>query len=394
MSRFPLNFTLWLLGLILAGGSGWQFWQALKERKANAGNKTQTLANEAFERLIEAGKGRAGKVAVGPNYAEPVEFWDAFKTANFTGKEPPKPVVADAAPVVDTTPKEPIQTPLDDIFVIAVLVSAGPDSRVVIRYKPGANVTPPPDAVPPAAAADSVAAPAPTSGPRPVQPFPTAGDGLGAVHHLMIGDRLWKPHDTIKLLRVDQSGDFAVFVREDANKPETEWKQEEVDKAVLELPPEVLKKLREGLKVDVSRAEMRDPGAGAGEGQAPNSLEWIEAQETSQREDGRWHIGSNDRESFRTDPRVFSERLATQSWRSLSGNMTGVRITRVPPELRGYGVSEGEIIIALNGESVAGKSEAISIGRRLYDRGVRVFDVTFLSHGRQVTRSYVAPADK
>ncbi|MCC6783201.1 MAG: hypothetical protein IT457_10195 [Planctomycetes bacterium] len=393
MNRFPLNSLLWLVAVGLAGGSGWQFWQALQEKSANTAAKTSSVANEAFDRCVEAGKSRAGKVAVGPNYAEPKAFWDSFVTANFIGKEPPKPVVQDAQPVVDTTPKPPVLTPLDDLFVIAVLVSAGPDSRAVVRYKPGANVTPPPDAVPPASGADAVAAPSPAGGPRPVQPFPTAGDGLGPVHHLMIGDRLWKPHDSIKLLRVDASGEFAVFVREDTTKPESEWKQEEVDKAVLELPASVLKKLREGLNVAVSRNEVRDERPSDGEGTQPAGA-WQGALETGQREDGRWHIGTNDRESFRADPRVFTERLGTQSWRSQSGSMSGVRITRVPPELRGYGISDGEIIIAINGEAVTGKTEAIRLGRQLYDRGVRVFDVTFLSQGRQVTRSYVAPDDK
>ena len=393
MTRLPLNFLLWVVALTLAAGSGWQFWQALQERTANAA-KGQKAADEAFDRRLEDGKARAGKVAVGPNYGEPKSFWDAFRDANFTGKEPPKPVVETAPPVAEERPTEPILTPLDDLLVISFLAFVGPDSRAVIRYKPGANVTPPPDAVPPAAGADAVAAPSVQGGPRPVAPFPTAGDGLGPVHHLMIGDRLWKPHDNIKLVRVDPSGDFAVFVRENQAKPEAEWQQEEVDKAVLELPAGVLKKLREGLAIAASRSEVRDEGTHETPLDPATVGGWRGAGETAQQDDGRWHIGTSDREAFRTDPRVFSERLGTQTWKSLSGNMTGVRITRVPPELRGYGIEEDEIIIAVNGESVAGKTEGFTLGRRLYDRGVRTFDITFLSHGRQLTRTYVAPDGK
>ena len=85
MNRFPLNSVLWLVAVGLAGGSGWQFWQALQEKSANTAAKTTTVSNEVFDRCVEAGKSRAGKVAVGPNYAEPKAFWDSFVTANFIG---------------------------------------------------------------------------------------------------------------------------------------------------------------------------------------------------------------------------------------------------------------------------------------------------------------------
>ena len=388
--RLPINFLLWTAAIGLGGASGWQFWQALQERNLNAGNRSQTLANKVFNEKIEAGKARAGAVAVGPNYAEPVDFWNSFRDANFTGKEPPKPVDPVVDRPTDTGPAKPVKTPLDDILVLAVLVADGPDSRAMIRYRATANVTPPPDAIAPATSGGDTVLGGP-GGARPVG-LPTAGDGLGPVHHLMIGDRLWNPHQNIRLARVDETGDYAVFVREDSKVEEAEWEEEKLYKAVLELPQDVIKKLVE-LGVASRETQARPLPDPAQPGVAPTPNGWIAGTDTREI-DGKFHVGSTDRDLFRNDPRIFSERLGTASYRSRTGNVSGVQITSVPNELRGYGLQLRDIIIAVNGEPVSGKAEGFSLGRRLYDRGVRNFEIRFLRNGSEMTRSYVAPDDR
>ncbi|MFO1051383.1 MAG: hypothetical protein U1F36_04155 [Planctomycetota bacterium] len=387
MTRLPLNSLVWLLALGLFGASAWQFTQAYKERKANEEQLAEKTAKEVFDTRIELGKSKAGKVAVGPNYAEPKAFWDAVKSANFNGKEPPKPVEQTPVNPVDSQPVAPTKTPLDDIFVISLLVADGPESRVVVRYRPAANVTPPADAVPPATALDSVPSPAAAGGARPIA-MPTAGDGLGPVQHLMIGDHLWRPYENIKLKRVDQSGDFAVFVREDPKVEEAKWEEEKLYKAVLELPQSVIQKLIEiGA---ANQSEVRRPEDGSHPEVTSQASGWIAGSETRQI-DGRIYIGTGDADRFNRDSSLFTEQFGTQSYRSSYGGMTGVRITRVPSELRSYGVQENDIVIAVNGEKVAGKPEALALGRRLYDRGVRNFEVRILRQGSETTLTYVVP---
>ncbi|MGE0142951.1 MAG: hypothetical protein AB7I19_00690 [Planctomycetota bacterium] len=400
--RLPINFLLWVTALGLGGASGWQFWQAFQERKAFTGNASHKRALEQVERFVESGKSAAGEVATGPNYGASQNFWNSLRDANFIGKEPPKPVVPVATTPVETTPTIAPKTPLDDIVVLSLLVADGPDSRAVVRYRPTANVTPPPDAVPPAAAAeDTVGVPSTLpggkAGARPVVALPTAGDGLGPVHHLSLGDRLWAPHDNIKLLRVDVSGDFAVFVRVVDGVEESKLEEERLFKAVLELPQDVLAKLAE-LGVAASPAEVRgaaDPFEANDPSRSPNTplspSGWVAGVETRE-VDGRFHIGTNDREVFRTDPRVFSERLGTASYNS--NGVRGVRVTRIPSELRNFGLQQNDIVIAVNGEPVSGKSEAFTLGRRLYDRGVRLFEIKMLRFGSEITRTYVAPDER
>jgi hypothetical protein len=388
MNRLPINLLLYVAILGLAGGSGWQFYQALVvEGKTPEQRRAEHDANrDRFQKSLARGTEAAGKVVVGPNYGGSREFWDALRNANFNGAEPPPPP---PPPGEDDRPKEPVavpQTPLADIFVLTCVMGAGPDSRAVIRYKPTATVEIPAELLPPAAGAGLDAVPGAVSRtPR----MPTYGDNLGPAHHVPLDGPLWKPYDHIHLVRVERN--HAVFVRRDPKIPEDEWKEEKIYKEALELPQDVLQKLAEGLGREVVPS-----GDGPGPEGPAQASGWVAMDLTQEVAPGRFNVGSRDRQLFGNDPdRIFNQDVGTADWRSQNGSMRGVRITKLAPGYERYGLREGEILVALNGEPVSGKTEALRVGRRLYDRGVRTFDAQFLTAtGQTINRTYVAPDDR
>ncbi|MGA1607459.1 MAG: hypothetical protein ACO4CT_10765 [Planctomycetota bacterium] len=390
MTRLPIHLLLHVAILGLLAGSGWQFYQALVvEGKDEAQRKAEREANrDRFLAKLAQGAESAGKVSVGPDYASNRAFWDALRDANFNGALPPPPpsqeVVQDVPEVEVVVPK----TPLEDIFVLTAVVAAGGQSRIVVRYKPSANVEVPADltAAPAGAGADAVPG-RPTRQPR----MPSYGDSLGPVHHMALEDVLWKPFENIRLVRVEP--DHAVFVREDPKVPVAERKEELLYPEALELPQDVLRKLAEGLGVDTSPNEVR---AGSDAVEPANPSGWVASERTTEVGANEFHIGSQDQTLFRDDPeRVFNQDIGTADYRSRSGSTRGVRITKLAPGYDRFGVREGEILISLNGQPVSGKTDAIRVGKQLYKRGVRSFEGQFLTPtGQTVTRSYVMPNDR
>ena len=64
----------------------------------------------------------------------------------------------------------------------------------------------------------------------------------------------------------------------------------------------------------------------------------------------------------------------------------------ISPEIQGrFGVQVGDLILAVNGQSVSTKAQAVTVGKKLYRRGVRRFTVTLLSNGQEIERIYQAP---
>ena len=385
MNRLPINLLLYVAILALLGGSGWHFYQAaVVERKSQEARQLDRDRNlETFQRLIARGAEGAGEIAVGPNYAERPELWNALRDANFTGKEPPPPPEAEDPGAADAEPVAVPQTPLEDIFVLAAVVEGADASRIVIRYKPEANIEPPPEAIPPAWSSGMDVAAAQPQG-RPAMPtFPN--DPLGVVHHLALEETLWPPYAHVRLVRV--AGETAVFVREDPKVPKEEWQEETIYPEVLSLPQSVLKRLAEtGISVAPNEIAAQPESA------PPQSSGWQPVEHTSEI-DGRIHIGTRDREVFRRDPnRIFNQDIGTESWRSANGQLRGVRITKLAPGYDSYGLEEGSIIIALNGQPVTSKEQAYKLGKAEYRRGVRSFVIEFLTPlGGRTSRTYVAP---
>jgi hypothetical protein len=70
----------------------------------------------------------------------------------------------------------------------------------------------------------------------------------------------------------------------------------------------------------------------------------------------------------------------------------GLQVMNVSTEIQQrFGVQQGELILAVNGTPVTTKAQAVNTGKKMYNRGVRRFVVTFLSNGREIERTYQAP---
>ncbi len=400
MTKLPIHLLLYLAILGLAAGGGFQFWQALQEKN----HVPDPKADQAqFLKSIQRGRDSAGRTSNGPDYAAHEDFWNSFRYANFTGKEPPKPVEStDAKPAEDVKPEVP-EIKLEDVFVIECMVFDGEQSKVILRYKPSANVQLPPEMLTGTGGAGT----GPVADTVPARPgvrgnqgasgvpgnragsLPTFDNGLGAVQHLTLDDTLWKPYEHIRLVRVADDASYAVFRVEKPSVPKEEWKEEQIYPEVLELPQDVLRKLQEG-GIDVSRNQQ---SGGADQPAAPAQPSgWVDMPETQEIGRNHYNIGSHDRDMIASDPsRVFDEDVGTATYRSRDGRVQGVRITRLAPGYDRYGVQEGEVLISLNGEPVGSKAEAYKVGKRLYQRGVRTFEAVFLRNGQSITRTYVAP---
>jgi hypothetical protein len=67
-------------------------------------------------------------------------------------------------------------------------------------------------------------------------------------------------------------------------------------------------------------------------------------------------------------------------------------VLNITPELsQRFGVQQNDLILSINGTPVSTKADAIHVGKKLYNRGVRTFVVKMLSDGREVERTYQAP---
>jgi hypothetical protein len=386
MIKLPINLLLYVAILGLLGGSGYQFLLAVNDDYTLDQQRTRKV----HEDLLEKGAARLGQDGGGPLY-DNSPLWEKFATANFTGKEPP-------APVVEPTPDENTQAdlgpqiPLEEIFALICIVYDGDQSRAVIRYKDGADVEPPPEMAGRLSSGASTVPQLTPGRPGPGRPgpsrrgpqVPSFANQQGLVQHLELEDTLWKRYDYIRFVRVADDASHAYFVREDPNVEQKDWKEETLYPEVLDLPQEVLAALSEG-GVDVRRTAVR-------EDVKPEPSGWVPSDETTQLERNRFNIGNRDRELFQRDPnRIFNQDIGTANYRSPNGTTRGVRITSIAKGYERFGVQEGEIITAINGNPVGSKTEAIKVGKRLYRRGVRTFNVEFLSRGRSVTRTYVAP---
>jgi hypothetical protein len=392
--KLPINLFLWVGSLGLLGGSGWHFYSALRQPPG----PSQDDVTKQVQGLVDKGKGKQ-VVVQGPDYSTR-QPWERFKTANLIGKI--TVTTPDPTPVqpVNQVEQAPPQKPLEEIFAIVCLVAEGEKSRAIIRYVPSANVEPPPESIPPpagpldlAAAAHAAKAATPKApnapGSKAAPPMPVAPPSStpGAwVHHLQLEDHLWKPYEHIRFVRVEPDASAAWFQREEPGKDKSEWKEEKLIPDELGLSQEVLEALRAGgIVTSTSDKPVGDQPASPVE---PTT--WQTTETTRKVGRSEWHIGTQDRDVFRGNPeRIFNEDVATSSYSS--GHVKGVQITRMAPRFQSYGIVEGDVVVSINGRAVTSKTQAFSVGKDLYKRGVRTFEVEFLSRGRRIVRTYVAP---
>ncbi len=386
--KFPTNQLLYVAILGLLGGSGWQFWVTWKERRAQSPTQRRELVRSVVTKSMARAEERKPE-AKGPPYDQR-QFWESFKLANLTGKVPPPP--KDPREKVEKEEEQPVdKTPIADICTIVCLVFEEGESRAVVRYTPTSNIEPPAELVKARETASAMPAPRnvpknrPRKGKAKARPAPMPRNPSlegGWTHILDLEDRLWPPFAHIRLVRVDDNAEFAEFVRSEEGGKEGE--PEKLFRDELGLSQEISEVLYEA-----KLADRRKPAEQKLAPLAQGPFQWIEGEKT-RRIKGDYHIGRVDWDAWNKDSnRIFSREIGTRTY-SRRG-VSGVQITKASERFKQFGVVDGDVIIAINGQPVKSKGEAIKIGKQLYKRGVRRFEATFLSRGRQVTRTVVAP---
>ncbi len=389
MSKFPINLVLYLAIVLLLGGSGWQFYLTYTAPKSPDGNRVLKQLDEK----LKDGQ-RRQPPSKGTDYSN-MGLLSKFRDANFTGKEPPKAEVVrsvDPGPEVKTVN----QTPLEDILYIRLVYFDGDKSRIIIQYNDTANIEPPEEirlAMQRQASAAAVRPPVPgkprggrKSRATPLA-MPTVNPASGFRQLMLLEDTLWKPYDHIRLAHVAADAGHAVFVREDPQKDKADWSTDKLYKDELGLDQQVIAALH---AARIGTAGMRPVEPRDADSNSAVASAWKPTRTTRKVGRDEWHIGSDDRELFgREAQRVFNEDIGLQSYRGK--RYRGVRISKISKRYASYGINEGDIIVSINSKAVTSKAEAIKIGKGLYKKGVRSFQVVFLSRGQRVIRNYIAP---
>jgi hypothetical protein len=395
MAKLPVNFLLYALyaasaGLI--GGIGYTFYTTfkLKERYGDVAYRREV--NALVDQQIKLGREAQPERLSWRYDAGVLEWWKQFHNVNVLGKLPPEPVPDQ--PKVETTAPPPTQTPVDDLIVVESLLLEKSEAKdrathLIVRYKPGVTVQPPPEAVPvpSTAASGKGAAWSPGDTPRapsgPATPAPStmplaAGGQVELRQFVHIDETLWPPHHNLRLVRISDDAQSAFFLREDASVERASWKEEEIFKNELELDAEVVKTLRG----DQRRAR---EGAGNGDGQAtPPPLtevtQWRDVATTSEVAPGQIHVSRRDHDYVRDNvEKVFNEEAAVSSYKARVGNYEGLKIDRLSSRLAQFGIQPGDVILSINGEKVKQKAQAYSVAKRQYEAGKRTFVVEVLS---------------
>lgn len=420
--RLPVNLFLYVATAGLLGLSGYTFLQSQKESTNAARTAISEAGRRDAEDRLSEGKG-AGASSTSWNYQ--TAAWKArFLAPNLVGKELRS--AEDTKPVID--PAQQVQRadvrPLHEIIELVSLMcdtsmdGKGGQSHVIVRYKDAANVQPPSwyllenqAATPMAAstgAADGVARQGRQGGGTrggarngPATPVPTSSAGQEYLQRVWVaGDgtarneaTLWPPFQDIRLVRVDRDARSAYFVRGavGATSPEgqaTPPAEEELFKSSMEISEDVMRAVVEIQRTDPSRRGNLRPETA----QAPLADRWKNVDETTLI-GNQVMISQKDQAKLQDSPEEFLDRIQVDTYVSRTGSgVRGLRVMNIAPEISSrIGVQSNDLILSLNGEPVSTKADAIAVGKRQYNRGVRTFVLRLLSDGREVERIIEAP---
>lgn len=417
----PLQLLLYTAIVGLCAGFAWQIYSLYDFRKEAEQTRDTTTKSykKKLDRKLDDAEERVNSGSQGDvDYGNPKRLWDAFQAANFFGYVPPPPVENNPGEQEAVEVQRPKQPPVENLIRVIFSVRGSVESSLLtLQYKPEANIEPPEGVAAGIASLtantnrragprDSVGTRGDTSSrnrstnrntnrsrrPTNQRPrtgsFPNSGAATGEYFHLMrIGDALWKPHQDVKLVAIDEYGN-ATFQREGDDYEEDEKQPQLIVRETAGLSQEILRQLAKGGLVKMSQ----DQAVAVDQVEIQQNTGWQEVEQTQIFErDGRKTVNF-----ARTDPvlqdaqRIFNEELGTKTIRT-PGGTKGVQITRVPSNAAQYGVSTGDIVLSINGKSVSSKTEAVKVARSQYDQGRRSFEVEILRNGQRVTQSFVAP---
>lgn len=425
--KLPIPLLLYVASVGLAGSAAWTVYKMVpllrQETRAAATGKGMKDATDHMSQ----GRGQ-GPIKVDWVYSRRTEsWWQDFKTVNFIGKLPPPPPDPNGAAGAGTPPPPKVEVrPLEQIFELVSLVYDGKDkgmgelSHVIVRYKPEANVQPPEwyvrensavSASGPMAAPRDVA-PAPRTGGnpngpggrpggavrgggnRPATQIPTAMVGREVLQKVWIksdGDprrdsHLWPPFSDIQLVQVAADAQSAFFQRAQVTQPgqpAEASKPEQLFKSAMDIDQVVLRELN---RMNGTDTQVR-PGASGATQPAPTT-KWQDVEETTQVGNTR-HIGRKDEQRIRDNPDELWEKIHVDTYVSKSSSVKGLQVRNVDSKVSSqFGVSQGDVLLEVNGHPVQTQAQALQFGKSEYNKGVRTFVTKWISAGQVVERTY------
>ncbi len=375
-----------ILAVGLVALDGWVSWDLYQFQGRGKQGGYYKLALQLAKRSVKAlaGEANQGAQAARWDYSN-VDAWAIFWKANFTGKEPPKPVPKKPAkPASKPVPKthEPLS---EDVELLSLFQFPGeegsrPDAYVVLRYKKPVDQ---------AVAMDRAV------------PSQAAGAQALSIHLLHKGEKLKSPFDAWTLKEILPDGSGAVFVWN--GKDKEILKVKEIAAAMRAADVSELPDLygEEGRGAASRPAGKRAARAGS-RGKTPaRTRRWRPVKKITQVAPDDWILPREDVRDFGRNPdrwlqsvRLGAHTLPPRARKRHGGQRTGLAIGKVSGKARELGLEEGMILISLNGHPVRTKAEAINVGKKLYKQGVRVFQATVLQYGRERTLIYRLPDGK
>lgn len=399
MRTETIEFGIYGVAVALVGVLGWQAWVVKKELgpEWKHGPRTRTAFQKLCKDLEKKGNEDKGDEKHLSYSSKWLDWWRTIQLSNWTGKLPPKEVV-DNGPAEEVVEKKKVEVlePLEDLIeIITIMGGPGSDAtRILVRYK--RDVTPPSGA--------STALP-PGGGPADVTgggavPFPSSGgmssgisDSGGMPYHSLVpGERLWPQLDSIQFKHINLSKVpvAVVFTRPKPNGEEGETVDQEMVIGQLGLGDAIDEKTKTGLGATSSVSKSKRKGG-------VRERDWKDPGKRTLRVGDTWMISERDNNAIQNDfDRILTEDFITRDYVSRSRNkkgerLRGVSFSQVSDSVARFGVVAGDVLIKVNGEGVKSKANAMNVGKKQYQRGVRTFELTFLSGGREVVRTYTAP---
>lgn len=387
--KLPINPLLYLLSLACASGIVLNImgtvrprWPYDRTKEAEIRKGVTALMERGSKELPDIGQWR---------YDATNPFWEQFKSANFTGYRAPEPV--------PKGPDEPKTTPTGGtdvdlrLKIDVVCISYGGDyTRAVVQYLDLA-VEVPEEERPPAPGPGDIARPVapPVRGRRgPPAPVVPQLPNTAPLHRVGLGDHLWPPFDNFYLVEVADDARSVFFENRAKDKVEGRHPRQELIKKELGLPDAVAREL-----VRTARAIVRT-GPEAKTTPAPGrpASQWQDLPETKAIRENEWNVSRKDLDYINQRGNKFIHedvRLNDYSGGTGKNRVQGVSVNRLGRRAQGLGVNEGDVLTSLNGVQVRNRAHAISVGKRLWRKGVRTFKAVFLRRGREITITHHFP---
>ncbi|MHC4514415.1 MAG: hypothetical protein ACYTGW_21555 [Planctomycetota bacterium] len=388
--KLPINPLLYLVSLACAGGIVLNIMGTVKPRTSYDPKQVEPRIRDDVKKLVEQG----GKVLpdIGQYRYDPTDpFWEQFKNANFTGYRAPEPVAVDPVQKSDVA-QGALDVNLSEKIVVICISYGGDYTRAVVQYLDQVEV---PEEHQTSNSAPAAVAPLANPGGRGRRPPPTLAPQVTSTvptHHVDLGQHLWKPYDNFYLVEVAEDARSVFFENRGKPKVEDKFPRQELLKNELGLPEDVAKKL-----VDDARRRAGATGTAnrtTPESQQPAVSKWQDVPETKAIRENEWIVSRNDLGYInQRGNRFIHEDVHLRDYSGGSGKtrVQGVSVHKLGKQVRGLGVSEGDILISLNGIPVKTRAQAIRVGKRLWRDGVRSFKAVFLRRGRQVTMTHHFP---